>query len=472
MACLSFIEHNPEWMLCREFKELAVSGYKRDIYSREYLKRIVRGAKSKEFDVLVVFMLDRLGRKVEDMKKFYNILREHGIEIWSVVEGEIKNFHLNEFFYFQQSFKEVEKISTRVKIRTEQLNKEGSFTGGTPPFGYRLEKKNGKTVLAINPEESQIVKEIFNLAYENRYGCSKIAQILNQKEIKTRSKKMWIYSTISRLLRNPIYIGQQAYNKTDDRGRKIERDQWKLKPKKLELVIIPDNVFYGVQQLLDKRKALLKTSNNSVKEEFLLNGIATCGYCGRKLKAENNYNSYYCPITGEKFKRIYRRYVCEHAKNKLEFHGQRDFGADKYERLVISQIIQLINNKEIKIKNENSLISQRKECLAQINFLKQKLQEKYLLLFAARKNNCNLSEIEKDIENLNNDLEKREKHYKDCTLKLKELTVLKEELPIWEENFRKGNFAMKREMLNRIIENLLLRKDTCELKLNVSMSFN
>lgn len=69
-----------------------------------------------------------------------------------------------------------------------------------------------------------------------------------------------------------------------------------------------------MQQLLDKRKALLKTSNNSVKEEFLLNGIATCGYCGRKLKAENNYNSYYCPITGEKFKRIYRRYVCEHAK--------------------------------------------------------------------------------------------------------------------------------------------------------------
>ncbi|WP_059173209.1 hypothetical protein [Bacillus sp. FJAT-27445] len=40
--------------------------------------------------------------------------------------------------------------------------------------------------------------------------------------------------------------------------------------------------------------------------------------------------------------KIYRRYVCDHAKNKLEYHGQRDLGADKHENLIINLLTKTI----------------------------------------------------------------------------------------------------------------------------------
>jgi DNA invertase Pin-like site-specific DNA recombinase len=87
-------------------------------------------------------MLDRIGRKPEEMKYIFETLKKENIKIWSVSEGEICDYTDQEADYYRQCSIEVEKTSYRVKKRFEQLNEEGIFTGGSPPFGYQLVKNN------------------------------------------------------------------------------------------------------------------------------------------------------------------------------------------------------------------------------------------------------------------------------------------------------------------------------------------
>lgn len=118
-ACLSFIgnQNNSVWSLEREFRELAVSGYKYTVNERNRMKRILEGAKQQEFDILLVFMFDRLGRNSEEMQVLIEQIEAYGIQIWSVIEGKWSG---SNYSYFGQAALEVERTSQRVKQRLRQ----------------------------------------------------------------------------------------------------------------------------------------------------------------------------------------------------------------------------------------------------------------------------------------------------------------------------------------------------------------
>lgn len=475
-ACLSFIENqsNSIWSLEREFRELAVSGYKYTINERNMLKRILEGARQQEFDVLLVFMFDRLGRNSEEMKMLIEQVQAYGIQIWSVVEGEWSG---SNYSYFSQATLEVERTSQRVKQRLRQMNEEGIFTGGTAPYGYRLvENSNGKKSLVTDQEEVKVVLYIFNLALSHHYGCSKIAQQLNHLGIKTRNNKTWIYNTVSRLLRNPVYIGRPAYNKYKEKGHKTARDEWKLQPKNHELSIIPEEQFYQVQEMMEERKPAERTNAQPVGEDFLLAGIVICAYCGKKLKAENNYNRSKSKVTGEIKKTIYRRYVCEHAKNKQEFHGQRDFGADKYERLVVKEVLRIVRavkEKGFTLKNEEMYNREFLLKQDQIEGLKQDIKRDYQYLFTLKKQAAALSILkaqEDKLDELSDKLLLLEEEMNHIVTSLKELKNLRDELEHWEQKFNTGSSSRKKEMMKRIIQRVELRKNDLILELKVDVS--
>lgn len=62
MACRDFALQQPGWFIKREFMELGVSGYKVSADDRDQLQELKACALRNEFDVLLVFMFDRLGR--------------------------------------------------------------------------------------------------------------------------------------------------------------------------------------------------------------------------------------------------------------------------------------------------------------------------------------------------------------------------------------------------------------------------
>ena len=69
---------------------------------------------------------------------------KHGIEMWSVNEGEQRmDNHLDKlmnYIRFWQANGESQKMSARVKTRLNQMTMDGKFTGGVAPFGYKLIK--------------------------------------------------------------------------------------------------------------------------------------------------------------------------------------------------------------------------------------------------------------------------------------------------------------------------------------------
>ena len=87
-----------------------------------------------EFDVLVIYMSDRLGRKADDTPMVVQYLNEHNVRIISVTEGEIKSDthsdKLITYIRYWQNEGESIKLSKRISDYQVELIKEGRFRGG------------------------------------------------------------------------------------------------------------------------------------------------------------------------------------------------------------------------------------------------------------------------------------------------------------------------------------------------------
>mgnify|MGYP003073800719 FL=1 len=96
---------------------------------RDAIQEIQRDALQSKFDILLVFMFDRLGRREDETPFVVEWFVKNGIEVWSAKEGQQRfDTHvdklLNYIRYWQASGESI-KTSVRTKTRMEQLTKEG-----------------------------------------------------------------------------------------------------------------------------------------------------------------------------------------------------------------------------------------------------------------------------------------------------------------------------------------------------------
>ena len=142
-ACQDFAERQG-WKVVKEFYEKGVSGFKKSSKDRDAILEIQREAALSNFDILLVFMFDRLGRRDDETPFVVQWFIENGVAVWSVNEGEQRlDSHvdklLNYIRYWQASGESI-KTSVRVKAGIAQIVGAGHFAGGKAPFGYRLVK--------------------------------------------------------------------------------------------------------------------------------------------------------------------------------------------------------------------------------------------------------------------------------------------------------------------------------------------
>ena len=161
------------WKIIKEFYEKEISGFKTPTADRRVLQQIKKDAKQHKFDILLVFMFDRLGRRDSETPFFVEDLAMLGIKIWSTQEGQQRFENhadklINYIRYWQASGESV-KISERTKTRMQQLTSEGFYCGGVCPYGYRFVKTGrinpkGYEVydLKIEPCEVEVVHKIFD----------------------------------------------------------------------------------------------------------------------------------------------------------------------------------------------------------------------------------------------------------------------------------------------------------------------
>ena len=341
--CLDFIRRMDDWEFYQERMEKGVSGYKVSANDRDIVIEIKEMALRKEFDVLLVFMFDRLGRREDETPFLVKWFIEHGIEVWSTREGQQKLDNqvdrLMNYMRFWAASGESEKTSIRVKAAHTQMTQDGIWRGGNCPYGYRLVhkgrfgKKNRPLFdLEIDEAQSAIVREIFDLLINKGYGTHRIAMFLNEKY--PNPQKIWHGKTIRDMVRNPIYTGRMHMN--DIVSEPIE-----------SLRIVSDNeVEYGTYSIAnripskyverteaEKLKVPANTTKASVFGSTLLNGILYCGHCGKKLIGGYHVKHMKTHIY---YRPIYRCY--NGGLNPQDCDGPRTYSGHKLEAAVLSSV--------------------------------------------------------------------------------------------------------------------------------------
>lgn len=326
--CKKFIDLHPDWKLIEEKVEKGISGYKVSAKDRDKINELKNEALRKEFDILLVFMFDRLGRIESETPFIVEWFVENGIEVWSVVEGQQKfDNHvdkLTNYIRFWQSAGESAKTSTRVRKKRGQMVEDGLYAGGYVPYGYQRVKKgtiNHKNRevydVEIDSYEAEVVKLIFQLASENFLGARKISNELAKRGIKNKKGKLFGQSTINSILDNVSYTGVLKSGNTIS----------KIHP---HLQIIKPSVYEYVQKLRSERrlkdtkiKEKSSMSCNEVSDiptfgKGLVSGIIHCDCCGAKLRTKSTRLNGHKPI-GVDNPRI-PTYVCE---NRL-YEGKKE----------------------------------------------------------------------------------------------------------------------------------------------------
>lgn len=306
-ACRKYVSNITDWKIEREYLEKGVSGYKVSAADRDAIQKIRDAALKSEFDILLVYMFDRLGRRDDETPFLVEWFVRHNIEVWSAMEGQQRfDSHIDKllnYIRFWQASGESQKLSMRITTKLAQMAEDGIYRGGYIPYGYILQKqgrvnRKGHDVhdMIIKEDEAAIVRAIFHKIGMEGYSSGSVAIYLNSIGIPTRRLAMfWRASSIRSIVKNPIYNGYIRHGGKLHGPFEIYR-------------IVSDELFAQVQQNVERRRTIGKpfcTENTS-----LLAGILTCGSCGEKLAANHYMDKRYDSKTLRSYYRCYGRINC------------------------------------------------------------------------------------------------------------------------------------------------------------------
>ena len=211
-------------------------------------------------------------------------------------------------------------ISKKVKASKEVKMKQGSFIGAMAPYGYKVNKIDGKRVLTVDEKASEVVRLIFHLAGQGKSNMQ-IARELTiiyttPAEYKRTGElyknkydtKQWDPSYLSKILSDEVYIGnltQRLYSSRYDSSRKSkfrDKDEWIIK-KNTHEALVEKSLFERVRRIKEinqgslpyhSLKSTIKDGKENVgvkiqrdhNKEGKYDGLIRCSICGRNLKKQ------------------------------------------------------------------------------------------------------------------------------------------------------------------------------------------
>ena len=341
------------WTILKEFSEKGVSGFKTSVKDRDAIQEIQQDAAEGKFDILLVYMFDRLGRRDDETPFVVEWFVRNGVQVWSTVEGEQRfDSHVDKLMnyirYWQASGESI-KTSIRTKTRLSQIVQEGRFRGGTVPYGYRLEKqgrmnkKNHEVYeIVVDEAEAAVVKLIFQKYVHEGYGAQRLNRYLYAQGIRNRKGTNFTNTTLIKMIKNITYVGILKSGETKS----------EIFP---ELQIIPLELYERAQEIMEGRTQKHSDVPFNSKGKALLSGLVYCGHCGSKLVLTTSGGSRY------KDKRETRLRYCCHNKirHPQDCDGQTGYSAEKLDGIVEKLVLAMFQS--IKSVSEQQLVSHQLE---------------------------------------------------------------------------------------------------------------
>ena len=354
-ACRDFAD-KMGWVIVNEEQETGVSGYKVSANDRDKLQLIKKRAEQGKFDILLVFMFDRLGRKSDETPFVVEWFVKHGVRVWSVNEGEQRfeshTDRLTNYIRYWQADGESQKTSIRTKAAMGQMVQEGRFRGGGVPYGYKLvpsgilnKRKHEVCKLEIDEDEARVVRLMFNLCVGSGYGRCKIANMISGQGIKTRTGSNWHEATVGHILHNVAYTG--VLRSGESQSEIFE-----------ELQIVDPDTFALAQKLMAERVNEYneqRTMPKNISGQALLSGNIFCGHCGGRLTLTTNGTVRHNLKGGTVFRRRVR-YVCYNkTRHRVDCDGQTGYTTHILDGMVTKVLHQVFD--KMKVLQEDEIVS-------------------------------------------------------------------------------------------------------------------
>ncbi len=477
------------WEVTKEFSEKGISGFKISAKDRDAIQEIQKDATLGKFDILLVFMFDRLGRREDETPFVVEWFVRNGIEVWSVHEGQQRfDNHVDKLMnyirYWQASGESI-KTSIRTKTRLGQIVQEGKFRGGTAPYGYRLEKKgrlNNKNAevneILINEEEARIVKKIFELYVNAGYGSQRMCTYLSQNNIQSRTGNNFINTTIQGMLKNVMYTGILRSGETKS----------EIFP---NLQIIEPDIFNRTQEIIAQRSSKHKerTIPLNTKGKALLSGNVFCGHCGGRLILTTNGKKYVRKSDGEVTITPRIRYICYNKSRHPHLcDGQTGYTARKLDEMIeilIKRLFAKINDFPKEEMIDARLKGQMEECKSKLvkarivvkeHEAEMKEYEAETLKVIRGNSNLNAdllnklySEAKGKVERDRQHIVELEEELDSSKQKIEELTRQYETLTSWADMYDGCDLEARKMIVNQIMKKVKVYRDY-ELEIDFSLS--
>lgn len=283
---------------------------------RPKLNEAKRLAQVREVEGFLVYSWDRLARNTTHQHVLRYLIEEQwGVNLICITQPEMDELAAMIYEATIAIASEIENYMRRERtargIREAAITRGQLPSGGQNLFGYDYapKSKGGDGKRTVNEEEARVVQLIFQWFVQDRLSIHGIAKRLEEMAVLTKKgKKKWRYSTLDRLLRNPVYAGRcYAYRwetveprKPRKSTRRSKRSSTRLRPQEewIELSESPTPPIIS-EELWQAAQARLKAGRKVRREPkypYLLRGQVECA-CGKSMVA--------CSISAK-----YRYYRC------------------------------------------------------------------------------------------------------------------------------------------------------------------
>lgn len=347
----AYVDNHPNIKLVDEAYD---DGYTGTNFDRPGFRAVLEAVKAGRVNCVVVKDLSRLGREyIETGKYLEMIFPSLGVRFIAInddVDSErnsagddiiipIKNI-MNESYCRELS----KKLRNQFRIQRSR----GEFLGAFVCYGY-CKSPEDKHKIVIDEYAAEIVRSIFSMKIRG-YSQEQIADFLNKEQISTpaeykksiglkyqcgfqsTSQAKWTAVAVSRILKNPIYIGTLIQGKRGTPNYKIKKMRVRDKS---EWVVVEHNhpaiidplIFSVVQKLMER-----DTRRSPYRDTVLpLAGTLFCPDCKRAMQLRSV----------KRGERKYHYYVCSTYKNGKGCSGH-SIEQSKLEGIVLRTIVNQI----------------------------------------------------------------------------------------------------------------------------------
>lgn len=406
-----YTEHNGH-NLVRLYADEGISGTK--IKNRKEFQQLMKDAKQGLFDMVVVKDISRFARNTVDLLQSIRTLKALGIETTFLtanmtVLGQ-SEFVLTIFGALAQE--ESANTSKRIKFG-KKINAE---RGRVPNIVYGYDKTIGDYFnLGINERESKVVRQIYDWYTKEGYGAAKIANMLNERKIKTKRNCSWSQNAVCRILTNELYTGKIINGKEEIKdfltGTRAEKDEneW-LVTDRPDIRIIEPEQFDRAQEILAGRHGAFNMKRERQSNRYLFSTLIKCKECGWSFRRtvrtyKNTYVRWVCSghngkgadscpnavtIDEEDLIQALEEYFAEMLKSKKDIIDH-----------VVKEFIKVYKAKDENEDYENEL----NDSLARLKKTRQKYMDMYTDDLISREElNEKIGGMKSEIEKLENDL--------------------------------------------------------------------